>query len=433
MSETEYRPYILPDSNDRVCQSRGLDPVTYSRPVLETPRAVALKAEWDRLAREPFRGITSDGTPEPDLFSLVDEGFDPTPAVAAAEALLATMTPDERQATCKSLDAREWREWYNPELVFNTNGVRLENLSSASRDCFWDLLSSCTSARGFQKIRHLMKANLFLGELYDLRNIMNEWSYHFQIYGQPSVSEPWGWQLYGHHVGFNVLILGRQMVISPTFMGTEPNHITLESGEHFSMFREEEAQGLALMQSLSPALQARATLYEQMEDPAMPSWRFNFADQRHLGGAFQDNRIVPIEGVCATEFTPDQTSALLALCETFYAHWPDGPRQARMRQIERHLDRTYWSWIGGHGDNDPFYFHIHSPVVMLEFDHHSGMWLSNEKPEKFHIHVISRIPNGNDYGKALIALHAARQNARGDENFHRREQVTQAASPHGRT
>ncbi len=408
MPAADYRAYILPESNDRVGKSHGLDPVTYSRPVLETPRAIALKAEWDRLSKEPFRGITHDGTPETGLFSLEDEGFDPVPAVSAAEAMLSTMTPDERNAACKPIDASEWRAWYNPELVFNTNGVRLENLSAASRDCFWDLLAASTSALGFQKIRRLMKANLFLGELYDLRNIMNKWSYHFQIYGKPSTTEPWGWHFYGHHVGFNVLIVGRQMVISPTFMGTEPNDITLQSGEHFSMFKEEEAQGLALMQSLSPELQKRATLYAQMEDPAMPSWRFNFADQRHLGGAFQDNRIVPVEGVCVGEFMPFQQSALLALCETFYAHWPDGPRRVRIKQIESHLDRTYWSWIGGHGNDDPFYFHIHSPVVMLEFDHHSGMWLSNAEPAKFHIHVISRIPNGNDYGKALIALHAAR-------------------------
>jgi hypothetical protein len=31
------------------------------------------------------------------------------------------------------------------------------------------------------------------------------------------------------------------------------------------------------------------------------------------------------------------------------------------------------------------------------------MWLGNTEPAKFHIHVISRLPNGNDYGKALLA------------------------------
>lgn len=404
----DYRDYILSEENDRVGKSRGLDPITYSRPILSTDRAIALKAEWDRLQDEPFVGITTDGTVEAGCFVLEDQGFDVETAVSAAEALLSTLSPAERVRAMKPLDSRNWRGWYNPELVFNTEGIRLETVADASRDAFLELLAACTSARGFQKIRRLMKANLFLGELYDLRQIMSEWTYHFELFGEPSLTSPWGWHIYGHHIGFNVLIIGPQLVIAPTFMGTEPNDIALSSGEHFSLFKEEEAQGLALMQSLSPEQQARAKIFELMEDPAMPAWRFNFADQRHLGGAFQDNRHIPLEGLCASELSAGQRRALLELCETFCCHWPDGPRSARMRQIEAYLDRTWFSWIGGHGDDDPFYYHIHSPVVMLEFDHHSGMWLSNTEPAKFHIHVISRIPNGNDYGKALIALHQAR-------------------------
>lgn len=405
MSASDFRKFVLPEATDRVCRSRGLDPFSYSAPILASDRAVALKAHWDALLAEPYLGITVDGNLETGLFALADEGFDCVLAVEAATSLLSTLSNEQREAAAKPLKATEWRAWYNPELVFNQNGTRMETFSEASKDCFWDLLAACTSARGFVKIRQLMKANLFLGELYDLRNIMSQWSYHFQIYGTPSTSRPWGWQIYGHHIGFNVLILGRQMVISPTFMGTEPNDIALQSGECFTLFKEEETRGLALMQSLSPEQKAQAQIYMHMEDPAMPDWRFNFADQRHLGGAFQDNRKVPLEGVCASTFTPAQKAALLDLCETFYAHWPDGPRHARLRQIEQHIDRTYFSWIGGYGDVDPFYYHIHSPVVMLEFDHHSGMWLSNSEPEKFHIHVITRIPNGNDYGKALIRLY----------------------------
>jgi len=407
----DFRPFILPPETPRIAASHGLDPVTYSAPVLATDRAIALKAEWDRLLAADYVGITHDGHPEPGLYPLQDAGFDPRPAVEAAEVLLAVLTPAQRQAACQPMGSQNWRAWYNPELVFNQNGLRMEGLSEAARDAFWDLLAACTSARGFTAFRRLMKANRFLGELYDLTNVMSEWTYHFQVYGTPSVTEPWGWQVYGHHIAFNVVILGRQMVISPTFSGTEPNQITLKSGESFTLFTAEEARGLALMQSLAPTKQAKAQIFAQMEDPAMPAWRFNFADQRHLGGAFQDNRIVPREGLCAAEMSEGERAALLDLCEIFYAHWPDGPRKARIAAIAAELDRTWFSWIGGFGDADPFYFHIHSPVVMLEFDHHSGMWLSNTAPAKFHIHIITRLPNGNDYGKALLAAHAAGRRA----------------------
>ena len=76
-----------------------------------------------------------------------------------------------------------------------------------------------------------------------------------------------------------------------------------------------------------------------------------------------------------------------------------------MDEIERHLGETYFSWIGGTGENSPFYYRIQSPVVMIEFDHHKGVVLNNAEPEKFHVHTIVRTPNGNDYGMDLLRLH----------------------------
>lgn len=405
MNNNDFRDNLLPLDSPRILGARGLDPFTYAKPILETPRAIALNAEWQGRYSEPFVGVTADGEVQQGLFELADEGFAVDEAVKAAEAFLATLDPGQREKAGHAVDAPQWRGWYNPEIPFNDYGIRLETTSKGSQQTFLTLLAACTSDKGFVKIRNLLSANLYLGELYDLRNIMSEWTYHFLIFGTPSPTEPWGWSIYGHHVGFNCFIIGRQIVISPTFMGVEPNVIDRGNGNCFTLFAEEEQIGLELMQSLSPQLRERATIYRLMEDPAMPPGRFNFADQRHLGGAFQDNRVIPLEGISAAEFTKPQRAKLMQLIETFIEHLPDAPRAAQMKRIASHLDETWWSWIGGSGDDDPFYYRIQSPVIMLEFDHHSGMWLTNEQPAKYHIHVISRIPNGNDYGKALLKLH----------------------------
>jgi hypothetical protein len=66
--------------------------------------------------------------------------------------------------------------------------------------------------------------------------------------------------------------------------------------------------------------------------------------------------------------------------------------------------------ICGIGETDgehPFYYRIQSPVIMIEFDEHAGVFLSNEEPERFHIHTIVRTPNGNDYGMDLLRMHYA--------------------------
>ena len=66
---------------------------------------------------------------------------------------------------------------------------------------------------------------------------------------------------------------------------------------------------------------------------------------------------------------------------------------------------THFCWIGGTGEASPFYYRIQSPVVMIEFDHHGGVFLTNAEPEKFHVHTLVRTPNGNDYGLNLLRMH----------------------------
>ena len=56
-----------------------------------------------------------------------------------------------------------------------------------------------------------------------------------------------------------------------------------------------------------------------------------------------------------------------------------------------------------------FYFRIHSPVILIEFDHQTPANLrhlaTSQGPNPEHIHAIVRTPNGNDYGKDLLRQH----------------------------
>ena len=66
----------------------------------------------------------------------------------------------------------------------------------------------------------------------------------------------------------------------------------------------------------------------------------------------------------------------------------------------------------------PFYYRIQSPVIFIEFDHHSGVFLTNKEPAKFHVHTLVRTPNGNDYGVDLLRLHYAHSHAGHGEHHH---------------
>jgi hypothetical protein len=192
------------------------------------------------------------------------------------------------------------------------------------------------------------------------------------------------------------------MVLSPVFLGAEPNEI--DAGPHAGTesFVERIDLGIALMAALTDDQRQLATVYEQMVDPAMPPGRVHPGDERHLAGAFQDNRVIPLEGVCVAELSADAQLLAMAIAEQFVLPLPVGPRTARLREIREHLPQTWFSWIGGHQTGDVFYYRLQSPVIIAELDHHCGVFLDYDDPQPFHVHTVLRTPHGNDYGRAYV-------------------------------
>ena len=405
MSTNDFRD-ILPGPDHR--QSAGIaerDAYSHADRLLQSEFGAGLVDGIDARVSKPFVGLTTDGAPIPDLYSLADVGAPGAAMVTAASAVLRECSDDEQAKVRHPIDAVEWRKWANPELYINRHGLRLDELAEPVRDAILGVVRASLSPRGYDKARACMLTNDFLGQLVGGPRVMNEYSYNFSLFGEPSLTEPWGWQLHGHHLALNVVLIGGQVAISPTFMGAEPNLI--DEGPHagLTIFDGEESGGLALMRSLPSHQRDQAQIYELMHDPAMPEGRFHFADQRHLGGAYHDNRVIPYEGVPGAEMTAAQRSALVDLCSHFVEYLPDAALAARLSEIERHIHQTHFCWIGRYGDDDPYYFRVQSPVIMCEFDHHSGVFLTNTEPAKCHIHTIVRAPNGNDYGKDLLRQH----------------------------
>ena len=79
-----------------------------------------------------------------------------------------------------------------------------------------------------------------------------------------------------------------------------------------------------------------------------------------------------------------------------------------MREIDRHLDETWFCWMGATDDAGPFYYRVHSPVVLIEFNHEPGIVFADDDPNRHHVHAVVRTPNGNDYGADLLRQHYER-------------------------
>ncbi|KAI5461277.1 hypothetical protein BGZ63DRAFT_414077 [Mariannaea sp. PMI_226] len=370
----------------------------------QPPWLHGLFLHWRNLLKEPYKGITNDGNVRHGLFDLHDDGIPIDAIVQATESFLQLLDDAQRQKTCYHVDSPEWRTWSNPEFLLSDKGIRLEEITPAQKAAVLKVLQLTLSPEGYQKAIGAMRVNGFLGELVEAPNIMNEFSYNFVLFGEPSIDAPWGFSFYGHHLCLNVLFYRTQIVISPWFTGAEPNLIDDGPYKGTRILHREEALGLKLMQSLPAETQDRSQVYKLMKDPKMPWGRWNHDDQRHLCGAYRDNRVVPYEGVLVSEMSPAQQELITEICREFLSYLPARALELRLKQVQSWFHETYWCWIGGFGDDDPFYYRIQSPVIIIEFDHHSGVFLANKEPAKFHIHTLLRTPNGGDYGMALRPL-----------------------------
>ena len=322
---------------------------------------------------------------------------------------LELLPAQQRKQAVRDIDADEWRMWTNAFPHWEPHGLNLEDVTPLARLTALDIIEVCMSADGYAETRSAMRLNAALGALIDLyRDTLTEFCYWFGIFGHPSTTEPWGWQLYGHHLDLNCFILGSQIVLTPAFIGGEP--IVADDGPYKGtrLFDDQRAAGLALRRSLRTDQAEAAVLYPSMRMGDLPRELRGPVDGRHKSGAGQDNRIIPYAGVSASVLTDTQKVLMLDLAGT-YAHRLADPHAAPLlRDIERHLKSTHFAWIGGVGDNDAFYYRIHSPVVMIEYDCHQGVFLDNDQPEAFHVHTIVRTPNGGDYGRDLLRQHIHR-------------------------
>ena len=343
---------------------------------------------------EPFKGITIDGAIAPGLFTTRATGVSTKPVKDAADRFLAALSADQRAKATFSQNDDEWRRWNNVHRAAR-EGVSFKEMSEAQREAAYGLMRASFSARGLEQSRNVMRLNGHLAELVKNFEEYGEYLYWITVMGTPSATEPWGWQLDGHHLAVNYFVLGDQVVMTPTFLGSEPT--IAESGPHkgASVLQEEQAQGEALMASLNATQRAAAVI-----DAAKPG---NNAQTQ----AYRDNVVMPYQGIRADALTPAQRSKLLALIGLYVGNMRDGYAKVKMSEVSKHLDATHFSWIGATGPGAVFYYRIHSPVILIEFDHQSPVALGQRGagPNRRHVHSVVRTPNGNDYGKDLLRQH----------------------------
>ena len=374
------------------------DPAAFSYDEQPLALKTMFASQQDAAIAQPYVGLrTKDGV-QAGLFPIRASGVSTEPMRTAAEALLATLTTAQKLRTQFGIRDSEWRHWFNIDNgIYTRQGISLKEMTPDQRTAAFGLMRASLSARGFELTESIRKTDQTLKELNDNAEWLDEDLYYFTLMGIPSPTEPWGWQLDGHHLVINYFVLGDQVVMTPTFLGAEPAIAKTGKYAGNSVLQEEQDRGLALMTSLDAGQRAFATL-----DARKPGDNMKAA-------ANQDNLVLDYAGVPANTFSQAQKHELLALIALYVNNMDEGHAKIRMEEVAAQIDNTWFAWVGPVSPDAVFYYRIHSPVVLIEFDHQRpvGSRAINEagKPTRDHIHIIVRTPNGNDYGKDLLGQH----------------------------
>jgi len=379
-------------------QSSGQDIVRNDLKRTEVNSVKQRFAEMEvKALTEAYQGIFSEKGRIPDLFPIYSTGVSTEPIVAAAELFLSSLNGNQYNRTTFEIEDEEWRKWCNVDNgVYDRQGVSLKEMTEQQKDAAFSLMKASLSAKGLQLSRDIMKTDHTLKELNNGSADYDEELYFFSLMGDPSETTPWGWQLDGHHLVINYFILGDQVVMSPVFMGGEP--IVTTTGKYIgnTLFQDEQNFGLGFMLSLSKEQQIEATISASK------------IGNSNKAKAFKDNLSLNYEGLMVSQLPDQQKDNLLHLISLYISNIKEGHQQVKMKEVRALIDNTWFAWIGDTSEDAVFYYRIHNPVVLIEFDHQRAVsvpGVDRDNPTRNHIHTIVRTPNGNDYGKDLLQKH----------------------------
>lgn len=359
-------------------------------------RQLSEEFEQEGLAA-PFRGITTDGHVVPGLFQISPSGVSTEPIRNAAEKFIATLTNAQLARTMFLVDDIQWRKWMNQHFYVR-QGTSFDEMTEAQRDAVFGLMRASLSTKGFELAHNIMRLNETLAELAEDHVFLGEWMYFITVMGKPSATEPWGWQLDGHHIIINCFVLGDQVVMTPLFLGSEP--VKASSGKYkgLEVLQQEQNNGLETLRALTETQRQQAIL------------SFSKTGNNNLTEAFKDNVILDFAGLRANELTDQARRRMRDLIHLYVSNMDDGHTRVKMDEVDHHLENTWFAWIGGTQDDSAFYYRVQSPVILIEFDHQRPANLAKfaqdpRKPTQQHVHCVVRTPNGNDYGKDLLRQH----------------------------
>ena len=321
--------------------------------------------------------------------------------VQAANAFLASLTPEQRAKAVMSFDDEErfvWQESPGPR-----SGVVLRQLNDAQNKLAMALLRTGVGDGGYQRIQMSMARETVLSALQktpESQAVRDPALFYITIFGTPSATTPWGWTFEGHHISTHFTVRGTQVSTAPMFLGSQPNDLPAA---------RLEGTALAVAKNLPPALAGRIMGPE--EDKARALVQSLDAKQRAIAvfdrtekrdadmlSGINTRRVTPLSssGLQARQMNAQQKALLVALVEEYLTRIPADVAAERRRVLLEGaaLDEVSFQWAGGIEPGQAHAYIVQGQTFLIEY-------AQNRNNAVGHVHTLWRDFNG-DFGGEIL-------------------------------
>ncbi len=297
---------------------------------------------------------------------------------AAGKSFVAALGNNFRSRGALPLNDGERRQWTNLPPAPDAGGVRLGELDDTQLHAVCDLLAALLSPEGYEKFVEIMWGD---DQLRTGNNRgMGTQDFSVMVFGEPSATELWAFQLDGHHLGINLAVRGEAISLSPSFVGAQPEKFTI-AGTTYRPFAGELDDAYALIGMLGR---------EQREAAVLGSERMELR-----AGPGRDGQVPESLGTPCSTFDQQQRTALLKLISHWVGVLPAEKSAERMKQLEAEIDQMKFAWNGEIDPRSPMSYAIQGPTLLIEFCCQGR----GDRPLD-HLHSMYRDPT-NEYGAKL--------------------------------
>nr|WP_307333830.1 DUF3500 domain-containing protein [Microbacterium sp. SORGH_AS_1204] len=314
---------------------------------------------------------------------------------AAAEAFLATLSDEQRDAVLYAYDDEtKTTSWSNFPITFvERAGLNLADLTEEQKTAALKVLESLLSDEAYETVSNIMAGDSYLSEYSSSTDADVLGQYYIAFFGDPSDTTAFEVQFGGHHLGINATLDGSTDAITfaPTHLGMQPADFTDDSGTEIQSFQYIYSDAFAFFDSLTAEQQA--TLTSGDVTMCAPGDTCDYPTGSGLTGA---------------DLTDEQKQLLLNLIAN-WAGMADAQTTAdALAKIEATLDTTVIAWSGetvydmttGNGIN----FSISGPNVYIAFQAQQGSAGADVDGVTTsgwgHVHTIYRDPT-SDYANSV--------------------------------